>query len=143
MRYGYSFRGLSAPLFVLLLALCSVVGCFGERGPTTYEVKGTLNVGGEDLTFGVVRFYSTMGRGIVNARIQSDGGYEVKLQEGSYTVSVDAIPPFTPPEGMSPDEIDPSLIPESLVPEVYRKWQWSPLNYDVSSTQENVFDIQI
>lgn len=143
MSKDYPFSWQRVPLFAAVLASCSAIGCLGENGPTTYEVKGTLQVAGEDLAFGVVRFYSTMGRGVVNARIQPDGAYRVRLQEGSYTVSVEAIPPFTPPEGMSPDEIDPSLIPESVIPEIYRKWQWSPLKYEVSSTEQNVYDIQI
>jgi len=65
------------------------------------------------------------------------------LQEGTYTVSVEAIPPFSPPEGGSSDEIDPSLVPDSLIPEVYRKWQWSPLKYEVKTTEENVYNIKI
>lgn len=130
-------------LTAVLLACCCTYGCFGDRGPKTYEVKGTLNVGGEDLSFGVVRFYSTMGRGVVNARIQADGTYSVMLQEGSYSVSVEAIPPFSPPEGVSPDEIDPSLLPKSLIPEIYRNRQWSPLKYEVSSTEENAYSIEI
>lgn len=143
MRDGSPIRGPGVLHLAALLAACGTLGCSGENGPRTYEVRGTLSVGGDDIAFGVVRFYSPLGRGIVNARIQTDGTYSVMLQEGSYTVAVEAIPPFTPPEGVSSDEIDQSLVPESLIPEVYRKWQWSPLKYEVSSKEENVYDIRI
>ena len=130
-------------LSAALLAVCGTLGCFSENGPKTYKVRGTLNVGGDQLDFGVVRFYSPMGRGIVNARVKANGVYNVELQEGIYTVAIEAIPPIVPPEGVSSDDIDPSLVPKSLIPEIYRKWQWSPLKYDVSSTKENVYDIRI
>ena len=127
----------------LTFFVCSTLGCFSESGPKTYEVTGTLSVHGESLPYGVVRFYSPRGRGVVNARIGPNGSYSVNLEEGAYTVAVEAIPPYKPPEGGSAVEIDLSKVPKSRIPEKYRKPQWSPLKYEVSSTKENVFNVDI
>ena len=88
-----------ASLAALVLVAC-VVGC--HRGEKLAAVSGTVTFEGEPLTEGVVTF-SNPAKGIhMNARLDAQGHYEVRMAKGAglppgeYQVSVSPPVPDTP-----------------------------------------------
>ena len=104
---------------------------------------GSLIVKGETLKYGLIKFHGAGDTDVVNAQVRDDGSYNLRLEPGEYIVTVKATPPYTRPEGVSPESIDASQIPKSPVHPGYGHPKSTPLKYEVILGQENKFDIKI
>jgi len=136
---------------LVLAALGAFAGLLagGCGGGDVGKVSGTVKVGGQPLSEGVVVFENA-GAGIsVNATIGRDGSYTAKtydrngLPPGTYQV---AVKPASIGDGEAPLASDPSQsagAAESAIPEKYHSTKTSELSATVAAGENPPFDFDL
>lgn len=136
---------------ILLLALGAFVGVLagGCGGEDVGRVSGTVRVGGQPLSEGVVVFEDAAAGISVNATIGADGSYTAKtydrngLPPGTYQV---AIKPASIGDGETPLASDPAQstgAAQSPIPEKYRSTKTSDLSATVAAGENPPFDFDL
>jgi hypothetical protein len=124
------------PAAIALVIIVGVVGC-GESS-STVAVHGNVTYQANPLA-GSVTFFPTSGRP-VNTALAADGTYEVELEPGDYTVTVNYTEPLPP--GFK--EGDPMPKPKIILPPEYSTRAQSKLSASVAEDQAEPinFDLQ-
>jgi len=113
------------------------------------EVAGTVTIGGQPLTEGVVVFENAAAGISVNATVGPDGSYTAKtydregLPPGTYQV---AVKPVSIGDGETPLASDPSqsaATTKSVIPEKYQSIKSSELSVTVAAGENPAFDFEL
>jgi uncharacterized membrane protein len=130
-----AFRRRNQFYCLLAVAACSAIGC-GESS-STVTVHGNVTYQGNPLA-GSVTFFPTSGRP-VNTALSADGHYEVELEPGDYTVTVNYTEPL--PSGFK--EGDPMPQPKIVLPPEYSTRARSTLSASVSEGQSEPINFDL
>lgn len=138
---GVRCRRLSSGIVVLTL----IGGCGGAVDDLPrQEVSGSVNLGGEPLSEGMIQFHPANNEGTFASAAIKDGKYSIPIQEGpvagGYRVIITSPPKSTATASESgPGKAPPS--PPDRIPKQYNAS--STLNAEVAVGKPNTFDFDL
>lgn len=141
-----SIRGSVIPRWgvMLLVAAITAAGC-GDPGPTRGGVVGTVSLGGQGITEGVIRFFP-LGDGIGGDGPITDGRYVIPaergLSRGTYRVEISALKPTgrrVPDLDAGPGDMKDEVI--ETVPARYNRDSELRIDFDPAAGQSHDFQL--